>query len=58
MAVGRDGLRASRERDAPIDNWLREEVVPVMQAALANPDSLVPLDDVFDEIRAIHANQA
>lgn len=46
------------ERDADIDRWLREEVVPVMQAALADPDSLIPFDDVFEDIEALHAKQA
>lgn len=55
--VIRAGLRALRERDAAVDRWLREEVVPVMQAALANPDSLIPFDDVFEEIEALHAQQ-
>lgn len=55
--VVRAGLRALQERDVAVDRWLREEVVPVMQAALADPDSLIPLEDVFAEIDAIHARQ-
>ncbi len=55
--VIRAGLRALQERDAAVDRWLREEVVPVLQAALADPDSLIPLDDVFAEIEAIHDKQ-
>jgi len=56
--VIRAGLRALQERDAAVDRWLREEVVPVMQAALADPDSLIPLEDVFEDIRAIHAQRS
>ena len=55
--VIRAGLRALQERDAVVDGWLREEVVPAMQAAQAEPGSLLPLDDVFENIRAIHAGR-
>ncbi len=53
--VIRSGLRALQERDAAVERWLREEVVPVAAAMQADPSAAIPIDDVFDEIRALHA---
>jgi antitoxin ParD1/3/4 len=53
--VVRAGLRALQERDAAIDRWLREEVVPVYDAMKANPARGIPAQRVFAEIRAHHA---
>lgn len=55
--VIRAGLQALQERDASVDQWLRDEVVPVIQAALTDPSNLIPLDEVFEEIRVIHAEK-
>lgn len=52
--VIRAGLRALQERDAAVDRWLREEVVPVAAAMQAEPGRAIPADQVFDEIRTLH----
>ena len=52
------GLKALQERDADIERWLREEVVPVAAATEADPGRAIPADQVFDEIRALHAGAA
>jgi antitoxin ParD1/3/4 len=44
-----------QERDAAVERWLREEVVPVYDAMKADPNRAVPADKVFDAIRAHHA---
>ena len=55
--VIRAGLRALQERDAAVERWLREEVVPVATAMQADPDRAIPADQVFDEIRSLHAQR-
>jgi antitoxin ParD1/3/4 len=50
--VVRAGLRALEERDAAIERWLREEVVPTYDEAMANPSGLIPGKSVFAEARA------
>jgi antitoxin ParD1/3/4 len=52
--VIRAGLRALQERDAAVERWLREEVVPVAVAMQADPARSIPVDHVFDEIEAPH----
>ena len=56
--VVRAGLRALQERDAAVERWLREEVVPVAAAMIADPGSAIPAKQVFDEIRTLHADAA
>lgn len=53
--VVRAGLRALRERDAAMEQWLREEVVPVYDAHRENPGRGIPAEEVFNEIRRHHA---
>jgi antitoxin ParD1/3/4 len=53
--VVRAGLRALQERDAAVERWLREEVVPVYDAMQADPKRGVPADRVMAAIRAHHA---
>ena len=55
--VIRAGLRALQERDAAIERWLREEVVPVAAAMQAEPGRAVSADRVFGEIRALHTRR-
>jgi antitoxin ParD1/3/4 len=55
--VVRAGLRALQERDAAVQRWLREEVVPVAAAMQADPRRGIPADQVFAEIRALHAQR-
>jgi antitoxin ParD1/3/4 len=47
--------RAQRKREAGIERWLREEVAPVAVAMQADPTRAISDDQVFDEIRALHA---
>ena len=55
--VVRAGLRALQERDAAMERWLREDVARTYDAALAQPDSLRPLEDVMDLLRARHVQK-
>ncbi|MFH1793892.1 MAG: type II toxin-antitoxin system ParD family antitoxin [Pseudomonadota bacterium] len=48
--VIREGLRALDERDAVVEKWLREEVVPTYDAWKANPDDTLSLDEVFQRL--------
>jgi antitoxin ParD1/3/4 len=52
--VVRAGLRALQERDAAVERWLREEVVPVYEAMKANPQRGVSADVVLAAVRARH----
>jgi antitoxin ParD1/3/4 len=52
--VIRAGLRALQERDAAVDRWLRDEVVPVATAMQADPSRAIAAETVFGEIRALH----
>jgi antitoxin ParD1/3/4 len=53
--VVRAGLRALQERDAAVERWLREEVVPVYDAMKANPKRRIPATKAFAAVRAHHA---
>jgi antitoxin ParD1/3/4 len=53
--VVRAGLRALQERDAAVERWLREEVVPAYDAMKADPTRGIPSEKVFATIRARHA---
>lgn len=55
--VIRAGLRALQERDAAVERWLKNEVVPIIKAMRAEPERAVSADDVFNEIRALHADR-
>jgi antitoxin ParD1/3/4 len=46
--VIRDGLRALKERDSAVEAWLRNEVLPTLQAHEADPSRAIPIDRVFD----------
>jgi antitoxin ParD1/3/4 len=52
--VVRAGLRALQERDAAVERWLREEVVPTYDAMKADPRRGVAVDDVLAELQAHH----
>ena len=53
--VVRDGLRALRVREAAMSDWLAREALPIYDRMLDDPSSGIPADQVFDEIRALHA---
>ena len=49
--VIRAGLRALQERDAAVERWLRDEVVPVYDAMKVNPERKVSAKSVLSEVR-------
>jgi len=53
--VIRAGLRALQERDAAVDRWLQEEVIPAYDAIKADPSRGIEAQKVFDDLRAHHA---
>ncbi len=55
--VIRAGLRALQERDAAVERWLKDEVAPVVLAMRADPTRGIQADEVFAEIRALHAKR-
>jgi len=55
--VVRAGLRALQERDAAVERWLHEEVVPVYDAMQADPARGIPADQVVAALRAHHADR-
>jgi antitoxin ParD1/3/4 len=46
--VIRDGLRTLAARDAAVEKWLREEVVPTYDEMKAHPERAIPLDEAFE----------
>jgi antitoxin ParD1/3/4 len=50
--VIRDGLRVLAARDQAVDNWLREEVLPVYDEISADPSKTVPADEAWAQIEA------
>ena len=52
--VVQDGLRALREQDETIERWLREEVIPVYDAMMADPGKAIPADVVRANLRQHH----
>jgi antitoxin ParD1/3/4 len=55
--VVRAGLRALQERDAAVERWLKDEVVPVYDAMVADPGRAIPARKVFAAIRKHHATR-
>jgi antitoxin ParD1/3/4 len=55
--VVRAGLRALQERDAAVERWLRDEVVPVAAAMEDDPSRGIAAGQVFANIRALHAQR-
>lgn len=55
--VVRAGVRALQERDAAVERWLREDVAPIYDAMLDDPNRAVDAAEVFASIRAHHADQ-
>lgn len=50
--VMREGLRAMQARDAAIERWLVEQVVPAHVELKAHPERAMPAEQVFDELEA------
>jgi antitoxin ParD1/3/4 len=55
--VVRAGLRALQERDAAVERWLKQEVVPVYDAMLADPGRALSARQVTAAMRAHHADR-
>jgi antitoxin ParD1/3/4 len=55
--VVRAGLRALQERDAAVERWLRDEVVPVVDAMQADPGRGLRPDQVRADLQARHGAQ-
>jgi antitoxin ParD1/3/4 len=53
--VVRDGVRALLERDAALERWLREEVVPGHREYMADRSKGVPADAVLQRIKSRRA---
>lgn len=43
------------QSDEPQEQWLREDVLPVARKMTADPQRGLTTQDVFDEIRSLHA---
>jgi antitoxin ParD1/3/4 len=52
------GLQALQDRDATIEQWLREDVLPVVAAMEADPSRGIPIEQVFDNIRRHHEHRS
>ena len=55
--VVRAGLRELRARDAQIEKWLREEVVPAYDEALSHPERWMTADQVLQELAERRAHR-
>jgi antitoxin ParD1/3/4 len=55
--VVRAGLRALKERDDAIERWLREDVASAYDEMKADPSRAIPVEDVFAELRELHARR-
>jgi antitoxin ParD1/3/4 len=53
--VVRAGLRALQDRNAAVERWLREEVVPTYDAMQADPGRGLSADQVTAALAADHA---
>lgn len=53
--VIRAGLRALQERDAVVERWLHDEVLPVYDAMQTDPSRGLTGDQVIAAMRAHHA---
>ncbi len=50
--VIREGFRALQERDAAVERWLREEVLPTYDAYRTDPSRAKPLETVAASLDA------
>ena len=50
--VIRDGLRTLAARDAAIETWLVDDVLPSLQALDANPERVLSLEETRKEMHA------
>ena len=52
--VVRAGIRALQQHDRAIEHWLRTEVVKTYDRVKAGTEQMIPIEEVFAEIRARH----
>jgi antitoxin ParD1/3/4 len=50
--VVRDGLRALQARDAVIERWLHESVIPVFDRVMSGEERLLDAAEVFSELES------
>jgi antitoxin ParD1/3/4 len=50
--VIRDGLRALQARDAAVERWIRESVVPVFDRVASGDEKLVDANEVFSGLES------
>jgi antitoxin ParD1/3/4 len=50
--VIRDGLRTLAMRDAAIEKWMANDVIPTLDALEADPSRAVPVQDAWRRIQA------
>jgi antitoxin ParD1/3/4 len=53
--VIRAGLHALQDREAELEEWLREDVLPVVKAMEADPSRAVSADEVTASLQARYA---
>ena len=49
--VVRDGLRTLQARDAAVEKWLREEVVPTFDAVVSGEEKVFSAEETADRLR-------
>jgi antitoxin ParD1/3/4 len=50
--VIRDGLRTLALRDAAIEKWIVDDVIPTLDALEADPTRAVPIEDAWQRIKS------
>lgn len=53
--VVRAGIRALQKHDRAIEHWLRTEVAETYDRVRAGTERMIPAEEVFAELRALHA---
>lgn len=56
--VIREGLRALQERDAVVERWLQDEVVPTLHRHRASPSEARPIAEVIADLDAMMSADA
>lgn len=51
--VIREGLRALQERDAVVERWLQDDVLPTLERHRADPSRARPIGDVIADLDAV-----
>jgi antitoxin ParD1/3/4 len=50
--VIREGLLALADRDAAIETWLRDEVLPTLEAVKADPSRMLSAEEAWKQLSA------